>query len=230
MIETTTEPTAWVVVAEGWADHQTALTCAEIAAHGRIRIRYAGLAVEPIVSATGLRVLPDCTVDEINADGAVILILPGGPLWVDHDAPAVTAAIRTFREREIPIAAIGSGTLVLARAGVLGGVRHTSNSLAWLKEHVPEYRDDLHYVNVIDVADGGLVTKPAPSISRTRSSSCSSCATSPTAAHGIACIGRACCRSGSEAAAGTASWLGLRRRRVSRWGRGGFAGARREQI
>lgn len=158
MIETTTEATAWVVVAEGWADHQTALTCAEIAAHERIRIRYAGLDVEPIMSATGLRVLPDCTVDDITADGAIILILPGGPLWVDHDAPAVTAAIRTFREREIPIAAIGSGTLVLARAGVLGGVRHTSNGLAWLKEHVPEYRDDLHYVNVIDVADGGLVT------------------------------------------------------------------------
>jgi putative intracellular protease/amidase len=149
---------AWVVVADGWADHQTALACAEIAATNGHRVRYAGLDVEPVASATGQRVLPDCTVDDIAPDNASILILPGGPVWEDRDVPAITAAVRTFRELDLPIAAIGSGTLILARAGVLGGIRHTSNSLAYLKEHIPEYRDDLHYVNVIDVADSGLIT------------------------------------------------------------------------
>jgi putative intracellular protease/amidase len=149
---------AWVVVANGWADHQTALACAEIAANDHCRIRYAGLDVEPVVSATEQRVLPDCSVHDIAADNACLLVLPGGPVWEERDVPAVTAAVRTFRENDIPIAAIGSGTLVLARAGVLGGIRHTSNGLAYLKENVPEYRDDLHYVNVIDVADSGLIT------------------------------------------------------------------------
>jgi putative intracellular protease/amidase len=158
MSESASTRTAWVVIAEGWADHQTALACAEIAANDGCRIRYAGLDVEPIASATGMRTLPDCTVDDIAPDNACILILPGGPLWEERDVPAVTAAVRTFREHDLPIAAIGSGTLALARAGVLGGIRHTSNGLAYLKEHIPEYRDDLHYVNVIDVADSGLIT------------------------------------------------------------------------
>jgi len=150
--------TAWVVVFEGWADHETGLACAEIRAHGGVTVRYAGVTSQPVLSATGLSTVPDCTAGDITPDGACILILPGGPLWEERDVPEVTEAVRTFREREIPIAAIGSGTLVFARAGVLGGYRHTSNGLAWLKERVPEYRDDLQYVNVVDVADGGLVT------------------------------------------------------------------------
>ncbi len=150
--------TAWIVVADQWADQQTALACAEIARTGTIRIRYAAADPGPVASATGITMLPDCSVDDITADDACILVLPGGPFWEQRDLPAVTAAVRTFRERDIPIAAIGSGTLVLARAGVLGGMRHTSNSLAYLKELVPEYREDLHYVNVVDVADNGLVT------------------------------------------------------------------------
>lgn len=152
------QPTVWVVVFDGWADYQTALACAEIRQHGGFRVRFAGLDTEPVTSASGLRMLPDSTVEEISADGGGMIIVPGGPLWEERDVPAVIEAVRTFREREIPIAAIGSGTLALARAGVLGGSRHTSNGLAYLKQHVPEYRDELHYVNVIDVADGGLVT------------------------------------------------------------------------
>lgn len=158
MSETAAPKTAWVVVFDGWADHQTALACAEIRAHGSVRLLYASVDDAPVTSATGLRTLPDCTVADIGADGSCLLMIPGGPIWEERDVPAVTAAVRTFRELEIPIAAIGSGTLVFARAGVLGGYRHTSNGLAYLKEHVPEYRDELQYVNVVDVADGGLVT------------------------------------------------------------------------
>jgi len=150
--------TAYLIVFDGFADYQTGLACAQIEMHSGTRVRTMGLTSEPVTSAAGLRVVPDGTVDEISPDDACILMLPGGPLWEEHDVPAVTAAVRTFRVREIPIAAIGSGTLVFAKAGVLGGSRHTSNGLSYLKEHVPEYRDDPHYVNVLDVADGGLVT------------------------------------------------------------------------
>lgn len=151
-------PTVWLVVFDGWADQQTALACAEIRQHGGFDIRFSGLDDGPVTSASGLRTVPDGSVDDITPDGSRMLILPGGPLWEDRDVPAVVSAIRTFRERDIPLAAIGSGTLALARAGVLGGSRHTSNGLAYLKEHVPDYGDELHYVNVIDVADNGLVT------------------------------------------------------------------------
>lgn len=150
--------TAYLVVFDGFADYQTALACASIELHDGTRVRPVGIAAGPVVSAGGLRVVPDGTVDDISPDDACILILPGGRLWEERDVAAVTAAVREFRVAEIPIAAIGSGTLVLARAGVLGGSRHTSNGLAYLKQHVPEYRDDAHYVNILDVADGVLIT------------------------------------------------------------------------
>jgi len=153
--------TAYVVVFNGFREDQTALACAEIEAHEGTGVRYVAESTEPVTSGAGAHVVPDGTINDVSIDDAAILILPGGPLWEERDIPAVTAIVRTFREREIPIAAIGSGTLVFARAGVLGGYRHTSNGLTYLKSHVPEYRDDLQYVNVVDVADGGLITAHA---------------------------------------------------------------------
>ena len=153
--------TAYVVVFDGWREHQTALACSEIEAHDGRRVRYIGVSTNPVTSAAGAHIIPHGIIDDVAVDDAAILILPGGPLWEQSDIPAVTAIVRTLREQEIPIAAIGSGTLVFARAGVLGGYRHTSNGLTYLKEHVPEYRDDLQYVNVVDVADGGLITAHA---------------------------------------------------------------------
>jgi putative intracellular protease/amidase len=150
--------TAYLIIFEGWADYQTSLACAEIARRDGRQLRIVGLTREPVPSISGLRVDPELTISGIDVEDACLLILPGGPLWEERDVPEVTALVRTFRERDIPIAAIGSGTLVLARAGVLGSGRHTSNSLAYLKSHVPEYRDDAHYVNVVDVADAGLIT------------------------------------------------------------------------
>ena len=66
--------------------------------------------------------------------------------------------LRTFRASDIPIAAIGSGTIALARAGLLGSTRHTSEGLYYLKGKVSGYRDEAYYVNVLSVSDNGLIT------------------------------------------------------------------------
>ena len=149
---------AYLITFDGFADHQTALACAEIRAAPGFELRIVGLADGWVTAASGLRVQPETPIADVSVDDACLLIVPGGKLWETGDVPEVTALVRTFRERDLPIAAIGSGTLVLARAGVLGSARHTSNGLAWLKSHVPEYRDDADYVHVVDVADGGLLT------------------------------------------------------------------------
>jgi len=149
---------AYLIVFEGFADHQASLACAEIRAAEGFSLRTAGFTDGWVTSASGLRVQPELPIVDVSVDDACLLIVPGGLLWESGDVPEVTALVRTFRERDLPIAAIGSGTLVLARAGVLGSARHTSNSLAWLKSRVPEYRDDADYIHVVDVADSGLLT------------------------------------------------------------------------
>lgn len=153
--------TAWLIVFDGFADWQTALACHEIRRQPGHCVRTAAPELAPILSQSGLRVTPDTTLDRIGTDDACVLLLPGGDFWEAETPPVVTELLRAYRTAEIPIAAICTGTLPVARAGLLGSTRHTSNGLAWLKARVPEYRDDAYYVNVMDVSDGGLITANA---------------------------------------------------------------------
>jgi putative intracellular protease/amidase len=149
---------AYMIVFDGFADWQAAHACSMIQDREGMAVRTAALSRRAVVSWAGLRVLPDLVVDEIDAGVGSVLIVPGGELWEPGQPESVTAALRTFRAADIPIAAIGSGTLTLARAGLLGSTRHTSEGLYYLKKHVPEYRDDAYYVNVLGVSDNGLIT------------------------------------------------------------------------
>ena len=49
-------------------------------------------------------------------------------------------------------------TTVVARAGLLGGRRHTSNGPDYLKRHVPDYTGSTMYVDAPAVRDRGLIT------------------------------------------------------------------------
>jgi putative intracellular protease/amidase len=57
-----------------------------------------------------------------------------------------------------PIAAICAATTAVVRAGLVRGRRHTSNGLAYLRKHVPDYVDAAAYVDAPAVRDRGLIT------------------------------------------------------------------------
>ncbi len=149
---------AYLIVFDGFADWQTAHACAMIQDREGRSLRTAAPSHHSVLSWGGLRVKPDVELAEVRAEDACMLIVPGGALWETGQPEAVTAVLRTFRSADIPVAAIGSGTLTLARAGLLGSTRHTSEGLYYLKNQVPEYRDDAYYVNVLGVSDNGLIT------------------------------------------------------------------------
>lgn len=152
------ESHAHLIVFDGFADWQSAHACAMIQDKEGPVVRTVGLTRAAVLSWGGLRVKPDMVIDDVAADDACMMIVPGGALWEAGQPEAVTAALRTFRAADVPVAAIGSGTLTLARAGLLGSTRHTSDGLYYLRNHVPEYRDDAYYVNVLGVSDNGLIT------------------------------------------------------------------------
>jgi putative intracellular protease/amidase len=149
---------AYLIVFDGFADWQSAHACSAIQDKDGPTVRTASLTREPVVSWGGLRVQPDIEIAAVPTEEACLLIVPGGALWENGQPEAVTALLRTFRTADIPIAAIGSGSLALARAGLLGSTRHTSDGLNYLKSRVPEYRDEAYYVNVLSVSDNGLIT------------------------------------------------------------------------
>jgi putative intracellular protease/amidase len=59
----------------------------------------------------------------------------------------------------VPIAAICGATVFLAKTGIFkDGIQHTSNSLDYLQNTVPEYSEQAFYMDAYAVSDEGVVT------------------------------------------------------------------------
>jgi putative intracellular protease/amidase len=151
--------TVYVLVFEGFADWQVALALAEIRRPGDWTIRSAGFTREPVTSMSGLQVLPDVRVDELDLQRAALLVLPGGHLWLSADVAHTAALARRVHDAGAPVAAIDQGVLALARAGLLDHCRHTGNWPGQIGREVHAYAGhDQYDANVLAVSDGGVIT------------------------------------------------------------------------
>jgi transcriptional regulator GlxA family with amidase domain len=95
-----------------------------------------GLTPNPIQSEEGLRVVPDYTLDQLEIEQYDGLLLPG-TLDVEPLATILgyAAFVRRFDRPDINIAAISSGSVLLARAGLLRSRRFMTGVP---KEHLAE--------------------------------------------------------------------------------------------
>ena len=143
----------------GFADWEAAHALAELRRHGHYRVQVVGLTREPVQSMGGLTVQPTAALAELDPADVAVFILPGGDRWEQQPVEReLVEALKIFEARAVPIAAICAATTAVARAGLLGGRRHTSNSLEYLKQHVPDYAGAAMYVDEPAVRDRGLIT------------------------------------------------------------------------
>lgn len=149
---------AYVLLFDGFADWEAALAMCEINGGQRYRVVTVGFSREPVVSAGGLNVTPDVALSEIRPAETAIFIVPGGEMWESFEDERFFRLLRALHASAVPLAAICSGTLAVARAGLLNTRRHTSNALDYLKAHVPGYAGEGAYVNELAVSDGGIIT------------------------------------------------------------------------
>src|SRR5918999_5387041 len=98
----------------------------------RWRVRTVSHGREPIVTAGGLRITADLTLDELTPADSGMLILPGGDTWDEGGNVEAVEKAREFLAAGIPVAAICGATAGLARGGVLDDRRHTSNAREYL--------------------------------------------------------------------------------------------------
>lgn len=146
-------------VVPGFADWEPAHATAELRRHGGFRVEVVSLSDSAVQSMGGLSVTPSRKLSDVDARDVAAFIMPGGDAWEREDpAPELVEVLATLDAGRVPIAAICAATIAVARAGLIRGRRHTSNGLAYLRRHVPEYADSKSYVEEPAVRDQGLIT------------------------------------------------------------------------
>lgn len=123
-----------------------------------VSFQTAGVTAASIRTMGGMTVVPDITVEQLNADELDLLILPGAEGWenLQRHAPALELA-GTLAARNIPVAAICGATEALAASGVLNGVAHTSNALEVIAG-LPGYSGHEHYRDEFAVVGSSIIT------------------------------------------------------------------------
>jgi len=162
----TTKTIIHVFLPQGFADWEVGLAMAYLNQHPHqfmptpYTLRTVAETRDPVRSMGGLTLLPDLTLDEVQASGSALLILPGGTSWDAEGNAAGTSAAgakaRAFAQAGVPVAAICGGTAGLARAGLLDDRRHTSNAAEYLV--ATGYKGAALYEEAPVVRDRGVIT------------------------------------------------------------------------
>lgn len=146
-----------VPLAEGFEEIEFN-TIVDILRRAGIGVSIAGLKRGPTEGAHGIKVLPDSSIDSIDAADFDAVVLPGGsPGFVNLGQDArVLDLIRAFDKAGKYVTAICGAPTVLSIAGVLKGRKVTAYP------STKEMLTDGRYVDETVVVDGKLITSQGP--------------------------------------------------------------------
>jgi len=147
------------ILTPGFADWETALLNAGARDYYRLETRFATPGGEAVVSAGGLKVMPNLAVEDIEIDRVDAILVNGGSIWSTPDFPDLSGLLRDAHAAGKTIGGICDGVTALARAGLLDATRHTANG----PESLPPtgYAGASYYVSSPRaVLDGNIVTAP----------------------------------------------------------------------
>ena len=111
-------------------DGCTITEVAEIAtrlANWDVTVHFVAPSVEELRDQSGLRMLPDHAIGEVDPASLTVVLVPGGNPDSVRDDPAVSAWLRKADEAGVLVAAICAGVTLVASAGLVAGRRITHN-------------------------------------------------------------------------------------------------------
>ena len=149
---------AYLLIFDGLADWEPAHALCHIHQYGKLDVVPVGFSTRPVVTMGGLRLTPEVAIEQIEPAEVAIFILPGGEMWETESHPKLSSLLQRLHAENAPIAAICAATLQIARAGLTRQLRHTSNSIAYLKSMVADYTDDAFYVDTLALTDRNIIT------------------------------------------------------------------------
>lgn len=123
---------------------------------GRFKVQTVGESLDPITSKGGLRILPDLSLDMLQAQDSRMLILPGADITTTGGIEHFIDKAVEFLAAEVPVAAICGATAALANRGLLNHIPHTSNAKIFLE--MTGYQGADYYQEQAAVTAGNLIT------------------------------------------------------------------------
>ena len=144
-------------LAQGFEEIE-ALTVVDILRRAEIEVVLAGLQPGSVTGSHNISIIPDTTIDAVNAGGFDMIVLPGGQPGSDNlnADPRIHALLNEFAAAEKLIGAICAAPIVLAAAGLLTGKKTAC---------YPSYRDQLNggiYEDMPVVSEGNIITSQGP--------------------------------------------------------------------
>ncbi len=152
------KPKAYFLVFDGLADWELDHALCEINKSGKFEVVSVGFYNQPITTMGGLKLSSDMTLNQVAPAEACVFMLPGGDMWEQESHEDLKMLLHRLHAESIPVGAICSATLEIARAGLTRNIRHTSNSKEYLKTMVAGYSDEDFYTNELAVTDQKIMT------------------------------------------------------------------------
>jgi AraC family transcriptional regulator len=149
-----------VFVFDGFSDWGPSYATAQL--NNTFRVLTVAPAPVPVLTAGGLRIVPDLTLDSLLPGSSALLILPDGAAWELGNNREAARKAKEFLDAGIPVAAIGAAILGLARLGLLDDRVHTGTAAEELRQ--TGYHGAHLYRNAPAVAHKNLVTASSTAI------------------------------------------------------------------
>ena len=112
---------------------------------------------QPKTSMGGFKVIPDYSIDDCPMDFS-LLVLTGGLAWLTPANEPVLKLVKYAVENKIPVAAICNACNFMAEHGFLDHIKHTGNTLQFMKSQAPHYKGDANFLEEQVACDGNIIT------------------------------------------------------------------------
>ena len=124
--------TVHIFVFDGFWDWGPSYAIAQL--NNAFRVLTVAATPAPVLTAGGLRIVPDLTLDALLPMNSALLILPGGTAWEIGGNREAARKAKEFLDAGVPVAAICGAALGLARMGLLDDRYHTGPAAECLRQ------------------------------------------------------------------------------------------------
>lgn len=147
-----------VFIFDGYADWESAYICSELnGSETDYIVKTLSLDKEPKISMGGFRIIPDYSVSDYPKNFEMLLLI-GGHAWMEHKNNDIQPVVEYAIKHHIPVAAICNAANFMAENGYLDNIRHSGNTLTYMKSQAPHYKGDCNFIEKQAVCDSDIIT------------------------------------------------------------------------